>query len=141
MLGRQRTVEQARWTSREALIANELFMGIAAVGGGLALLASAMDQWLPLAWLDGSPFADYRLPGVTLILLVGGGNLAAAALLLARRRAGIVASIAAGGFLIIFEVVEAAALGLRIWLQPFCFVLGFIIVGLALRLWATRRTA
>jgi hypothetical protein len=129
-----------RSTSRAALIASELFIGIAAVGGGLALLAGMMDLWLPIVWLAGSPFADYRLPALALILLIGGSNLAAAILLLARRPAGALASIAGGAFLIGFEVVEAATLGLRMWLQPFCFVLGLVVFALALRLWVDRPT-
>jgi hypothetical protein len=126
---------------RAALIVSELLMGITAVGGGLALLAGVMDHWLPIAWLQDSPFADYRLPALALIVLVGGGNFVAAILLLARQQWGIIVSIAAGGFLIAFEIVEVAAMGLRMWLQPFCFILGVVIVGLALRLRATGRTA
>jgi hypothetical protein len=42
-------------------------------------------------------------------------------------------SLVAGGLLIAFEIIEAAAMGVRFWLQPFCFVIGLAIVALALR--------
>lgn len=55
----------------------ELFTGTAALAGGV-LLAAAPDGSLlqadPAA-LAGSPFADYRWPGVLLATLVGGGYL------------------------------------------------------------------
>src|SRR5689334_17760085 len=55
----------------------ELFTGSAALAGGV-LLAVAPDGSLlqadPAA-LAGSPFADYRWPGVLLAALVGGGYL------------------------------------------------------------------
>jgi hypothetical protein len=135
MLGASYIPRRTHRTAHIALIASELCMGIAAVGGGVALLAGALGSWLPAAWLAGSPFADYRLPALALIALVGGGNLAAGVLLLMRRRSGVLASVAGGSFLIVFEVVEATALGLRFWLQPVCFILGIVILALGLRLW------
>ena len=139
MMHTQRIPTTIQPASRTVLAGSELLTGIAAVGGGLAMLAGAMDQWLPIAWLAGSPFPDFRVPALALILLIGGGNLAATALLLARRPAGVIASIIAGGFLIGFEIIEALVLGLRMWLQPFCFVVGVVVFTLALRLWLHER--
>jgi hypothetical protein len=114
------------------LITSELLMGITAFGGGLALLAGMMDAWLPITWLQHSPFATYRLPALALIVLVGGSNLLAATLLMARSCSGTMASIVAGMSLIVFEIVEAMVIGTRMWLQVFCAVLGLIILLLAL---------
>jgi hypothetical protein len=38
---------------RIALIVIEAFIGLSAIGGGIALLIGAFDQWLPVAWLQG----------------------------------------------------------------------------------------
>jgi hypothetical protein len=91
-----------------------------------------MDAWIPAAWLLESPFATLRVPAITLIVLVGGSNLVAALLLIAGQRYGAIASIVAGTCLIGFEIVETAVIGLRMWLQPFCFALGVAILLLAL---------
>ncbi|GHO82284.1 hypothetical protein [Dictyobacter formicarum] len=58
----------------------EVLIGSAAVDGGIALLTDAFhfDRWLPVAWLQGTPFSDYTIPGLFLLLVVGGGMLLAA---------------------------------------------------------------
>lgn len=118
--------------ARGALIMMELLMGISAIGGGIALLTGAMDAWIPAAWLAGSPFATLRVPAMALIVLVGASNLVAALLLIARHKYGAIASVVAGTCLIGFEIVETATIGLRMWLQPFCFAIGVAILLLAL---------
>jgi hypothetical protein len=62
---------------RITLAAVEAFIGLCAVGGGLAILTNAFNfnQWLPLAWLQSTPFSDYTIPGLLLLLVIGGGML------------------------------------------------------------------
>jgi hypothetical protein len=72
----------ARW----ALLALELVTGIAGLAGGV-LLAVAPDGSLlraDPATLAGSPFSDWRVPGVLLAGLVGGGFLVAGVVAMAR---------------------------------------------------------
>jgi hypothetical protein len=73
------------------------------------------------------------VPGIALLVFIGGGSLlAATALLRKRRNLGLVLSFSLGAMLCIFEVVEAAAIGMRMWLQPFMFVVSLLLMGLAL---------
>jgi hypothetical protein len=64
---------------RIALAVIEPCIGLGAIGGGIALLRGAMGQWLPVAFLQGTPFSDYIIPGLLLTVVVGGGMLLAAA--------------------------------------------------------------
>ena len=52
------------------------FMAVNAVGGGCYGLAGA--KGVPVEWLVGSPFADYSVPSLILLIVVGGSSLAAA---------------------------------------------------------------
>src|SRR5690349_16570328 len=61
----------------------ELFLGIGALYGGISLLVDAEGFGMKESWLDGSPFADYLIPGLFLLVVIGGGMLVAAALALA----------------------------------------------------------
>lgn len=70
---------------RITLAAIEAFIGLGAVGGGIAILTGAFDQWFPVAWLQGTPFNDYLIPGLVLRIVVGGGMLLAAIMLFTRR--------------------------------------------------------
>jgi hypothetical protein len=118
---------------RRALIGLELFTGIAAVGGGILLIAGPSTMLPPVEYLRSSPFTSYTVPGIALLVLIGGSNvLAAAALLRRRRNLGLLLSISAGAMLFVFEVAEAATIGMRMWLQPFMFAMSLLLMGLVL---------
>lgn len=53
------------------------FQGLSAVAGGIVLLADPTGAalGLPLAWLEGSPFRDYAIPGLVLLTALGVGPL------------------------------------------------------------------
>jgi hypothetical protein len=117
---------------RRALAGLELVTAATAVAGGL-LLAIAPDGSLlaadPAA-LTGSPFADYRWPGVLLAGLVGGGYLLTG-IWQARSGAGARAlSLVAGLGLIAFEAAELVWLGFQP-LEGVLAVVGGIVVVLA----------
>lgn len=63
------------------------------------------------AVLAGSPFHDWRVPGVLLGLLVGGGFAGAAGSVWSCSRTARALSVAAGLGLVLFEIVELAWLG------------------------------
>lgn len=112
---------------RRALVGLELVTGAAGLAGGL-LLAVAPDGALLMAdpaALNGSPFTDWRIPGVLLATLVGGGFLLTGWW---QHRAGAWArelSMLAGAGLIAFEAAELAWIGF----QPLEAV--FAVVGVA----------
>ena len=49
------------------------FVALTAIGGGIALAAGLEGERFPAEWLEGSPFEDYRVPG--LILAGVGGEI------------------------------------------------------------------
>jgi len=130
---------------RIALVVIETFVGLGAIAGGIALLTGVFAQGIPVAWLQGTPFSDYTVPGLALAILVGGGMLLAAATVFILREWAVLVSAVAGIFMVGFEVVEAASvdskagngLPLMAGLQVFYFVLGLAIFGLAAYLWMT----
>ena len=112
---------------KRALLRLELFNGIAALTGGLLLVIKPDGSLLraKLSALAGSPFSDWRVPGILLTLLVGCGFLSTWEW---QRRGGACAlelSILAGLGLIGFEAAELAWIGF----QPLEAVFG--VVGLA----------
>jgi hypothetical protein len=57
---------------RIALFVIEAFIGVTAIQGGIGLLRGTFDQVLRVAWLAGTPFSDYTIPGLVLLMVVGG---------------------------------------------------------------------
>jgi hypothetical protein len=119
----------------------EGFGALTAIAGGIALMLGEIK--FPLAWLQGTPFNDYTIPGLVLFLVVGGGMLLAVATVFLQREGAVLNSMMVGLFMMAFEVVEVAsidskageALAMALLLQVFYFVLGLAIFGLATYLW------
>ncbi len=130
---------------RIALAVIEACIGMAAIGGGIALLIGAMDQWLPVTFLQGTPFSDYIIPGLVLTIVVGGGMLLAAATQFIQREWVVLLSVTMGLVMIVWEIVEGAiidryeqAVVPSTMVQQVLFsVLGLVIIGLAGYLWMT----
>jgi hypothetical protein len=130
---------------RFALVSIEAFIGLSAIFGGIALLTGAFhfDQWIPVAWLAGTPFSDYTLPGLLLLIVVGGGMLLAAITIFVKREWAVILSVTMGLVLIGFEVVEVAIIDRytqavvppTIVQQILLSTLGLLIFGLAGYLW------
>ena len=121
------------WADRSALIVLDAFVGVTAIIGGLALLLGWVQP--PLDLLRGSPFPNYVVPGLALLVVVGGSATVAVIALLAGQRFGIVASFAAGLFMMGFEIVETVVIGPASWLQLFYFLIGLLTTVLAYRQW------
>jgi len=125
--------------AKRALITLELVTGAAALAGG-ALLAAAPDGSLLQAnpaVLAGSPFSDWRVPGVLLAGLAGGGFLRAGWWQLRGHRYARELSIAAGAGLVCFEAAELAWIGFQP-LEAVLAAVGVIVLGLAWRLSRTQ---
>jgi hypothetical protein len=91
----------------------ELATGFSAVYGGLSLIADAESLGLKESWLDGSPFPDYRIPGLFLVFAIGGGMLASAFAVLRENRYDAVAALGMGVLLALWLVVETLIIGLH----------------------------
>jgi len=118
--------------ARRALVTLEMTTGATGLAGGV-LLAVAPDGSLLRADPDalaGSPFRDWRVPGVLLAGLVGGGFLLAGWWQWRGHRHARELSMAAGAGLVCFEAAELAWLGFQPLEAVFAAV-GAIIVVLA----------
>lgn len=117
-----------------ALATVELATGAAAVVGG-ALLAAAPDGSLlraDPAVLAGTPFTDWRVPGLLLAALVGGGYLLTGWWQASNRPHACGLSIFAGAGLIAFEAAEIGWLGFQP-LQAAFSIVGLTVIALAWR--------
>jgi len=129
--------------TRIALFVIEAVIGLSAIQGGVALLRGDFMNVLPVAWLAGTPFSDYTIPGLALVIVVGGSALLAAATVLIDREWAVLLSVLAGLIMVGFEVVEIVcldgkvgnALPMVLGLQLFYFVLGLAVFVLAGYLW------
>lgn len=97
--------------SRWAVVAIAGFVGAGALFGGYGLLADAESLGVKDEWLDGTPFPDYRLPGLVLLVVIGGGMLATALLALRRSRFAAPAALAMGLALVVWGAVETITIG------------------------------
>jgi len=125
---------------RWPLLAVALFLAAGAIPAGVAFAVRPDGSLvaMPLAVLAGTPFPDFRFPGLVLALAVGGSTLAAAVLLaLGSRRAAEVAMVA-GAVTLGWIGIQLALIGYVSPLQPLVAVLGLALVGLA---WRARSTA
>ena len=103
-----------------------------AIGGAIYGLGGAPK--VPLEWLEGSPFSDYRVPALFLGLAVGGS--AAVATVTASRgspAAGTALTVA-GGVLSAWILAQVQIIGLRSPLQPIMGAVGVSLIGLGRRL-------
>jgi hypothetical protein len=118
---------------RVVLIVVEALVAQSVIAGSLLLVAGRSG--MPLAWLAGTPFSDYTIPGLVLVIVVGGSALLAAATVFIYREWAVLVSAVAGLLLIGYLVVQAAMIDHLDWFYAACFVFGVAIFGLATSLW------
>lgn len=114
-----------------ALCAVDAAVGLSAIGGASYALSGAPD-W-PNAWLEGSPFRSYRVPGLVLGLVHAPLDLAAAVAIGRGSRWGTPLAIASGAFQLAWIAIQYRVIGLRSFLQPVMGAVGIVSFGLALR--------
>ncbi|MCA9937195.1 MAG: hypothetical protein KC418_01025 [Anaerolineales bacterium] len=126
---------QDRWFIY-VVAAFQSFIGLGGVAGGLGLVLdpSGDNLGLPLAWLSRSPFADYLIPGLVLLVVIGGGTLLGGMLTLRRHRYAAEAAMALGGLLMLWIVAQVWWIGLSHWLQPVYFAFGVVELSLGQRM-------
>jgi hypothetical protein len=110
-----------------------VLQGLGGIGGGAALAAKPDGSILkmPLSYLGGSPFADYRIPGVILLCVLGIFPLVVAFGLLRRRHWAWFGAFTVGCGLMIFELVEIGVIGYNVQ-QPIWGTVGLSIAMLSL---------
>lgn len=95
------------------LIALMIFQGLSGLGGGIGLIIDPSGETLhiPLNWLQGSPFSDYLIPGIILLLVLGFFPLAVSYALIRKLSWSWMASLIVGIALIIWIAVEILIIG------------------------------
>ena len=120
-----------------ALLVLTGIQALGAMGGGAGLVRDPTNNiGMPLSLLEGTPFKDYLIPGLILLIVVGLFALLVLVGLLLRRTPAWWLSLASGGGLLIWVIVEVILLGYLpgagIGLQIAFGLVGATIVGLAL---------
>ena len=106
-----------------------MFGAINAFAGGYSGVSGAPG--VPLAWLAGSPFADYFIPSLILFVVVGGALALAALAVIARFRSARRSAVIAGAVVLGWIVVQVAIIGYVSWMQPATFLGGVAVLALA----------
>lgn len=125
---------------RNVLVALLVIQGVAAIAGGSFLVADPTGAKLGMevGLLADSPFANFLVPGLWLLLVNGVGQVGAGVwAALGRSRAGLLAMLC-GLLLMNWIAVQVAWVGLIHWLQPAVFAVGLAEVGLGSRLHAAK---
>lgn len=118
------------------LVALQVSVGLLAVLGGWQMLTGGLR--LDPEWLRRTPFPDWTLPGLALLLLPGVGELVAAAAVLLRHRYARPLAVFSGVGLIAWILVQLAWLQLvHPVMQPVIVLVGVLITALA---WSLPRT-
>ena len=114
------------------LLALLLVQGVGGLAGGLslALMPDGSIMKMPVSYLDGSPFSDFLIPGLILLLVLGVLPLVATAGLWLRRPWAWYAAFAVGCALMIWILVEITIVPFS-WLQPAFGVVGVLIFAVA----------
>lgn len=114
-----------------------LLVAVSALGGGIALIIGSLSPDLatvlspPAAYLAGSPFSSYLVPGILLAVLVGGLHAAAFVLTVRRERWHLLAATICGYGMLIWIFVQMIFIPFSP-LQVAYVVIGMLEVGLVL---------
>jgi Ca2+/Na+ antiporter len=110
-----------------------LFIALNALGGGWYGMAGAKD--VPVAWLQGSLFSSYFIPGFILFVFIGINFLAAAVAVFKNSRHATHYAFCCAAILFVWIVVQVSIIGWVSWLQPAMAIAAILIFLLALRLY------
>ena len=110
---------------RVALILIHLLIGLSAIGAGQALAREPDGEALAFKteWLKDSPFRDYRIPGLFLILVIAPTNLSSARSQLRRDNAAPYLSTVSGSILTLWIIIQTSIIGFRHWSQAIWAIL------------------
>jgi hypothetical protein len=114
----------------------QIFVGLNAILGGFGLVSDpgGTKMNVPLELLKNSPFTNYLIPGLVLLIAIGVGNVLAGIVTFSRRRYAGNLAVFFGAFLALYIVTEVWFIGLVNFLQPSYFVLGAIELILGFKL-------
>ena len=115
----------------------QVFIGLGAVGGGLALVLepSGANLRMPAELLKNSPFSTYLVPGIVLFAVNGLGSLLGGAATVARYRYAGETAMVLGGFLVAWIILQVYWIAAFHWLHALYLGLGLLefVLGWSLR--------
>jgi len=109
------------------LFALHLFVGIGAIGGGLAAIINPQSPMgMPTDVLKNSPFSNFLIPGVILFTILGLGNIISALIFRFNLKfQGYISSIFSWA-LVIFIFVQCLMINAVVFLHILFFIIGLI---------------
>ncbi len=115
----------------------QAFIGLGALGGGFMLVKDPSGSALgvPLSLLEGSPFTDFLIPGIFLLVVNGIGSMIGAGLSFTRKRYAQEIAIVLGVILVAWIVIQVVIIRSFSWLHILYFILGVVelVIGLYIR--------
>jgi len=104
----------------------QAFIGVTAAAGGFGLVSdpSGVKMNVSLEWLNHSPFVNYLIPGLVLLMVNGVANILAAVSTFLRCKHAANFAVALGIFLILYMTIEVWFIGLRNLSQILYVILG-----------------
>ncbi|MGE0430807.1 MAG: hypothetical protein AB7K09_11815 [Planctomycetota bacterium] len=113
-----------------------IVVGLMAAPAGAAFVADPGGGALGMttALLAGSPFNDFMIPGLVLLLLHGGTGIVAGVASLNGWRHGGIATAVLGVAMVIWIAVQVAVVGFS-WLQPVFATVGLVEIGMGVAAW------
>ena len=113
----------------------QVFIGLGAVGGGLMLVLdpSGESMGIPLELLKDSPFPDYLIPGLVLLVVNGIFSLVASRITFAGSRWTSKVAIGLGLFLMCWIAIQVIIFKGPHWLHILYFMLGFVELALGVQ--------
>lgn len=124
--------KKTRKPARYTLAALLLIVAVNAFAGGYYGMTGAPN--VPIEWLEGSPFANYFIPGLILFVIVGGSCLMAAIAVLKHHHLARKAAMAASAVMLIWIMIQVLVIGYVSWMQPAIAICGVGCFFLALLL-------
>lgn len=112
----------------------QAFIGLGALGGGFMLVRDPSGSALgvPLSFLQGSPFPDFLVPGIFLLVVNGVGSLIGAGFSFTRRRYAQETAIVLGAILVAWIVIQVILIRSFSWMHVLYFILGVVELGIGL---------
>lgn len=110
------------------------FIGIGAMFGGFGLIMdpSGVSLGMTIAYLQGTPFQTFLIPGLVLFSVNGLGTLAASYFTFKNHRYASYLAMIFGAGLVLWIVIQVVLIGYQSLLQPLYFILGIMEFALGL---------